>query len=277
MWCLPRVASAQSVSSGQAPERAAEVANPGLSGQGVAATEAQLQKTKHALERAHFAEASTLARELLATTDLPARLRNEAWELLAIAQIAARKEADAQASLRTLYQRDPDYPRQVADPGPAVDAAFARARQAVGPSLVVPMRYVVERDAEKRVRLAVDLTAERDAVESVHVFVAENNGTQLAHLVGQVDDDRPLAFVLPEPGAGARSLGLLVEAHAPSGAVLGRLGEKAAPLNMAVPPLVVPAPVCAPVKKPLRREWWIWTTLGLVVSGFVVASAVTAN
>jgi hypothetical protein len=241
------------------------------------AAEAQLQKTKLALERAHFEEASVLARELLAAPELPARLRNTAWELLAIAQIAGRKEQDAKESLHTLYRRDPAYPRQVADPGPAVDAAFARARQALGQNLEVPMRYVVERDAEKRVRLAVDLTAERDAVESVHVFLAESNGVQLAHLVGQVDDDRPLAFVLPEPRAGARSLGLVVEAHAPSGAVLGRLGEKGAPLQLTVPSLPVPKPVCAPVKRPLRREWWLWTTLGLVVSGFVVASAVTVN
>jgi hypothetical protein len=236
------------------------------------AAEAELHKTKLALERARFEEAAQLAHQLLAAPQLPARVRNEARELLAIAQIAARKERDAMETLRALFRRDPAYARQVLDPGPAVDAAFARARQSTPDTVEVPLRYVVETDAHRRLRLAVDLTAERDAVETVHVTIDEPPGVPLAHLVGEVDDERPLSFVLPPAGPATRSLQLRIEARAPSGAVLGQLRD----VQVRVPELPPPPPPC-PQPKPLRREWWLWTTLGLVVSGFVVASAVAAN
>jgi hypothetical protein len=269
MWCATRNAAAEAV-----PLPARDVA---LAVHEEDSARAQLAQTKHALERAHFDEAARLAGELLQLPTLSARLHNAALELLAIAQIAARKERDAQKTLDTLYRRDPEYTRQVSDPGPAVDAAFARAQQGKSLRPEVPMRYMLDRDPELRMRLAVDLSAERDAVESVHVYVDEGHGTPLWHLVGPVERDQPLSFVLPAPGARTQALRFHAEAHAPSGAVLGRLGEPNAPLTLTVPTLPKIEKVCPPQRKPLRREWWLWTTLGLVVSGFVVATAVTAN
>lgn len=233
--------------------------------------EAELHKTKLALEQARFDEVARLANQLLSADDLPARVRNEARELLAIAQIAARKEREAMETLRGLYRRDPAYARQVQDPGPTVDAVFARARQSTTDTIEVPLRYVVETDAHKRLRLAVDLPAQRDAVDTVHVTIDEPAGVPLAHMVGDVVDARPLSFVLPPAGPTTRSLQLQIEARAPSGAVLGRLRE----VQVRVP--AVPPPPPCPQPKPLRREWWLWTTIGLVVSGFAVASAVAAN
>lgn len=277
LWCVTRNVAAQSATSAAPPAITLPAQDVAVATADEDSARAQLAQTKHALERAHFDEAARLAAELLQLPELPARLRNAAFELLAIAQIAARKEREAQKTLETLYRRDPAYARQVNDPGPAVDAAFARAQQATGARPEVPMRYVVDRDEEKRLRLAVDLSSERDAVESVHVYVDEGRGTPLWHLVGEVARDQPLAFVLPPAGAATQLLRLHVEAHAPSGAVLGRLGQPNAPLTLAIPPLAKVEKVCPPPLKPLRREWWLWTTLGLVVSGFVVASAVTAN
>jgi hypothetical protein len=268
MWCCAHVALAQTSPTSGAFGGSAEA-------QGVA--DAELQKTKLALERARFDEAAQLARRLLAAPNLPARLRNQAWELLAIAQIAARKEREARDSLRSLFRRDPAHPRQLADPGPAVDAAFARARLEAREPLHVPMKYVVEPDVAKRLRLSVDLGAERDAVESVHVFVEEGHGVPLAHLVDEVRNEAPLSFVLPQATAETKNLGLVIEARAPSGTVLGRLGAVDEPLRVAVPPRVPPPPPCPPALKPVYREWWLWTAVGLVVSGFVVATAVAVN
>lgn len=268
MWCCAHVASAQTSPPAGASSAAAAPTS---------AAEVELSNTKLALERARFDEATQLAQRLVAAPGLPARLRNEAWELLAIAQIAQRKEREARESLRTLYRRDPKYARQVADPGPAVDAAFARARLSGTEPLEVPMRYVAEPDADLRLHLSVDLTGERDAVESVHVLVDEGRGEEFAHLVAEVKDERPLAFVLPQPAAHTEHVQLVIEARAPSGALLGRLGEPTAPLLLAVPHAPPPPPPCPPSLKPLRREWWLWTTVGLVVSGFVVAAAVAAN
>jgi hypothetical protein len=284
MWCCAHVASAQTSRSSRAPAASTPAPSastpPAPSAVGTpaaaSAAEAELHQTKLALERAHFDDAAQLAKQLLASPELPASLRNQALELLAIAQVAARKEREARDTLRNLYRRDPAYPRQVTDPGPAVDAAFARVRlEGVAP-LRVTMRHVVEQDLAKRLRVSVDLTAERDAVESVHVFVEERSGVRLAHLVGEVQEPRPLSFVLPQAAPGADNLGLVIEARAPSGAVLGRLGEVGEPLQVAVP-RAPPPPACPPAAKPLRREWWLWTTVGLVVSAFVVASAVAVN
>ena len=268
MWCCPHLASAQT----SAPPSAAEVSAPAPP----SAAEVALHQTKQALERAHFDDAAQQAKQLLATPELPASLRNQALELLAIAQIAARKERDARETLRSLFRRDPGYPRQVSDPGPTVDAAFARVRLEGVPTLRVSMHHVVEQDVAKRLRVSVDLSAERDAVESVHVFVEEGAGVRLAHLVSEVKDAQPLSFVLPQAAPQTRSLGLVVEARAPSGAVLGRLGALGEPLQVAVP-RAPPPPPCPPAAKPLHREWWLWTTVGLVVSAFVVASAVAVN
>ncbi|HEX6245186.1 MAG TPA: hypothetical protein VFZ61_29895, partial [Polyangiales bacterium] len=154
LWGCAAAASAQD----KPTPRADSAAVPEAPAAALAEAHADLHKTKLALERARFEEAAQLASRLLSAPGLPARARNEARELLAIAQIAARKERDAMETLRALFRRDPAYARQVPDPGPAVDAAFARARQGTTDTVQVSLRYVVATDPQRRLRLGVDLT-----------------------------------------------------------------------------------------------------------------------
>ena len=78
---------------------------------------------------ARFGEALTQAHALLDRSDLSARQRNAALELVAIAQLANRDVRSARQTLGLLYARDPDHRLNVRDTGPNVIAAFDRARE----------------------------------------------------------------------------------------------------------------------------------------------------
>ena len=237
---------------------------------------ALLRDAKTALERAQFGAAEKLLSELLAQPALAARERNDALELFAIVQIAERKEAKARETLQVLLQRDPEHHRRVLDPGPAVDAAFARVKQSAPPALQVPLRFSLSNDSGQRPVLQVELGEGRDAVESVHVFVVPQAGEPGSHLVGAPDLEQ-LRLSLPPAAPERAELGLYVQARAPSGAVLGRVGDAGAPVYVPLRRVDPPLAACTVAPKPLRREWWLWTTVGLVLSGIVVASAVSAN
>ena len=248
----------------------------------LAQVEQTLVQAKLALERAQFGEVDHLLSEVFAEPSLSAQLRNDALELLAIVQIAARRESKAKDTLRLLLRRDPEHPRRVADPGPAVDAAFAHARQVTVDVVNVPLTYRLARDQSQRLSLSVELKPEqaeaREAVQGVHVFVRDGQGAVFAHLVRELDARSELRFVLPEADASARELALHVEARAPSGVVLAQVGEPEAPLRVALPARKIEATKCPPAPaKPLRREWWLWTSVGLVISGFAVASALALH
>jgi hypothetical protein len=245
--------------------------------QDVRDTGAILAEAKTALERAQFGAAEQLLNELLAQATLGARERNDALELFAIVQIAERKEAKARETLQLLLSRDPDHHRRVLDPGPAVDAAFARVKQSPTQALQVPLQFSLSRDSSARPLLAVELGEGRDAVESVHVFLPEPDAGRSSHLVSALAGDQPLRLVLPEAPHARAELALYLEARAPSGAVLGRAGDATAPAYLPLPRVDAPTTTCTVPRKPLRREWWLWTTVGLVVSGVVLASALTAN
>lgn len=239
-------------------------------------TSAVLAQAKTALERAQFGAAEQLLTELLAQATLEARERNDALELFAIVQIAERKEAKARETLQLLLSRDPDH-RRVLDVGPTVDAAFARVKQSPTTTLQVPLQFSLSRDASARPLLAVELGEGRDAVESVHVFLPEPDAGRSSHLVSALSGDQPLKLVLPEAPRARAELALYLEARAPSGAVLGRAGDATAPVYLPLPRVDAPTATCTVPAKPLRREWWVWTTVGLVVSGVVLASALTVN
>jgi hypothetical protein len=236
-----------------------------------------LAQAKTALERAQFDAAEKLLTDLLAHGVLSARERNDALELFAIGQIAERKELRARKTLQQLLVRDPDHQRRVPDPGPAVDAAFARVKQGPLEKLDVPLEFSLRRDPSQRLLLLLQLGDGRDAVDSVPVFVEGQTGEPPSHLVSTLSSDQPLSLVLPAPPQHSPALHLYLEARAPSGAVLGRVGTAAEPVQVPLPSVDGPLAACTVAPKLLRREWWVWTTVGLVVAGFVIGSAVSAQ
>lgn len=238
-----------------------------------------LEKARTALTRARFDDAEQLLADLATRPLLTARERNEALELTAIVAIAERKESRAKETLRLLLRRDPAHTRRITDLGPSVDAAFARAQQARETSIEVALSSRLARDAAQRPVLHVKVGEGLDAVETVHVFVDTRDGGPTAHLVSPLTGTAELTFLLPGPLPGLDQLALHLEAQAPSGAVIGRQGDAATPLLLQLPPLppVKPEATCIARPKPLRREWWVWTSVGLVLSSVVIASAVTVQ
>ena len=236
--------------------------------------ERELDELHAALEQARFEEARTRALELLAAEQLSARQRNEVLELLAVAQVAARDEAGARATLALLFGRDPAHRERLRDPGPTVSAAFARARNEGHEPHVPQVEAQVARDPVGRALVEVALGAGRDAVDSVHLFARRTDGER-AHLVSEVGNRAIVRFALPAAGSpdDGGQLALWVEARAPSGSVLARAGTEADPLQFALPPA---ARLCTQAP-PLRRAWWLWTSVAIAVAGIGVSGAIVAR
>jgi hypothetical protein len=222
---------------------------------------------RDAVQHAQFERAAGEARSLLARDDLRAHQRNDALELLAIAQIAARDEAGAQDTLQELFTRDPDHTPKLRDPGPQVEAAFARAHFAPRPPPHVPITTEAVRDVHGRTRVEVSLGEGRSAVESVDV-IADAEGERV-HLVADLQNQQRVALTLPALVVSKPDpkLALYVEARAPSGYVLGRDGTHDAPLQVRL----------EPDDEPPRRRWWVWTSVAIVIAGVAVGAAIAAH
>ena len=276
-----------------------------------AAPQRELGEIRDAVEQARFEAAAERARSLLLRQSLTARERNDTLELLAIAQIAARHEALAQATLAELFARDPDHPQRMRDPGPNVEAFFARVRAAAHPSVTAQLQVAAMRDARARVLIEVRLGDGRDAVDTVHVLARsrvlasltqpaprsdpllsrapeggqsplENQATGEpetadvpVHVLAEVGLSERLVLVLPPAAPEATALDFYVEARAPSGYVLARDGVQDRPLRVRLdgaPPLR-----SAAQPGPLRRSWWLWTSIAIAVAGASVTGAVLAH
>jgi hypothetical protein len=158
-----------------------------------------------------------------------------------------------------------------------VSAAFARA-QAEATQTVPTLVSVAVTAVAGRPRLAIELGRGRDAIDSVHVFMRTAPELEAAHLVADVGTRRALVLALPAGSAAAlpTALDLYVEARAPSGVALARAGTSDAPLRFSLPPTALPcvAPAAAP---PLRKSWWLWTSVAIAVAGIGVSGAIVAH
>lgn len=235
--------------------------------------EDELAAIESAITLARFDEARERSKGLLTRSDLVARTRNEALELLTIATLASRDERAARASLEALYARDPAHALRVRDPGPSVDAAFARVRAAPPERVSVLLQSSVRSDPRGRSLLEVSLGAGRDAVHSVHLFVRTADEPEPAHLVALVGTRERVTF----PLVGAANFGATtlyhLRAEAPSGALLGTLGSELAPLSLSLPHAARPATRAVPI----HRAWWLWTSLAVVIAGASVSGAIVAR
>jgi hypothetical protein len=239
--------------------------------------QSELTAVRSELQHAQFEVSEQRARELLARSTLTARERNDTLELLAIAQIAARHEQLAQATLSELFARDPEHPQRMRDPGPNVEAFFARVRAQNHPSLAVALEVRALRDPSQRLLIEVRLGTGRDAVDSVHVLTSAEGeqATDPLHVLADVGLRERLLLTLPQQAPDSQVLALYVEARAPSGYLLGHDGSAAAPLRVRLDQPVVPAREIRPTS--LGRTWWLWTSVAVVVAGAGVTGALLAH
>ncbi|MDB4991256.1 MAG: hypothetical protein JWN04_6434 [Myxococcaceae bacterium] len=249
---------------------------------------AEVSAVRSALEHAEFEDAELHARALLQRGSLSARERNDTLELLAIAQVAARQDAPARATLSELFARDPEHPERLRDPGPNVETFFARVRAESRPSVAAALHVTAMRDARARVLIEVELGEGRDAVDSIHVFAQSpapaeasqevavaSAAIEPAHVVAEVGTRSRLTLALPPVSRWASVVELYVEARAPSGYVLGQSGSLASPLRVRLQPDRASAPKLQPT--PLRRTWWLWTSVAIVAAGIGVTGALLAQ
>jgi hypothetical protein len=235
----------------------------------------QLAALRQSVERADFQSAAPQLEALLASAALTARERNLALELSAVIALAARRDAEAQRTLHALYARDPGHKLGVAELGPQISAAFERAAQSHPAAAPVTLTTALAHTPDGRPALDVHADDPGLRVEALHAYVWFEGERLLSHLVSEAGPSA--RFFLPARPAAASRLELHLEARAPSGALLGLLGERDAPILLALPAPSVPAPCPAAAEPPLRRRWWVWTSLGIAVAGIATGSAIAAR
>lgn len=235
----------------------------------------ELEELRESVERADFQHAEPRLRALLTEPALSAREHALALELSVVIALAARRDAEAQRLLAELYGRDPGHRLSVSELGPQVSAAFeraGRARRELEPTPIAA-ELVVTGDGRRTLDVRLDDPAQR--VDSVHAYLWFDSERLLSHMVAEGTSSA--RFYVPEPPAEARALELHVEVRAPSGALLGSAGTREAPLalTLAQKPAAVACP--EPEETPLRKRWWVWTTLGIVVAGIATGSAIAVH
>lgn len=245
---------------------------------------------------ANYPEAISGANVVLARTDIDARTRNTALELLATAQIASRATEDARATLATLYARDRGHRLSDPDASPPVISAFARAREAQPRPVEVRISHrtptLTRRESPS---IEVSLASNADAVEEVRLVYRQGSEAGWSRVVMNRRPDGTYAARIPVVGPSDQSVDVAyhVLATAPSGAELAHAGTEAEPLSLRIPP-EVPTAVVATGTGPapdlttstgstdsggtnVAEEWWFWTLIGAVVVGGVVTGVVVGT
>lgn len=250
-----------------------------------------LASVREQIMYANYPEAIAGANAMLARTDLDARTRNAALELLATAQIASRATDEARATLSTLYARDPGHRLSDADASPPVISAFARAREAQPTPVIVRIAHRAPALSRRESpSIEVGLSSNADAVDEVRLLYRQGSDASWSRVVMNRRPDGSYAARIPVVGASdqAVSVTYYVVATAPSGTTLGQAGTEAEPLSLRIPadrstsltletPRTDPLGPAAPVSEgggSVAEEWWFWTIIGVVVAGGVVTGVV---
>lgn len=237
---------------------------------------------------ARYGEAIQAVEQYLERDDLSARDRNAALEVLATAQLATRNRA-ANETLALLYSRDPQH--RLGDQGasPTVQAAFQRAAedttQTVQPELLHETPELVERRAPV---LEVRLGEHGDAVDEVRIAYRQQGEASFASLLMPFEEGVARARLPLAEGSEAYVAEYYLEARAPSGAVLTRLGTAAEPLALDVPEAAVTTGgntvIFQDREAPPRDEgggvlsqWWFWTAVAVVIAGGVTAGILLSS
>lgn len=218
-------------------------------GQGV---DAQLETLEEHILYARYGDARGPLEKLAADNSVTAKQRVRALELLAILQIAVGDDAASRATLKELCTRDPDHKVDDPDVSPKVVEAFQKACKAVVSHVsvqmenIVPTRELLRQQPVVKVRVSKFL----DAVDSIHVFYRKGAQTDFVKTVVTPDaKGMAQALITPEATEGEYDIFFYVEAIAPSGGRIGRMGSVETPLRVTVPA----AKACTDPKDPACR------------------------
>jgi hypothetical protein len=247
------------------------------------AAEAQLQAVREQVFEAHFGEAVTAVRAFLAREDLVAADRNAGLELLAIAQIANRQQAEATQTLTSLYGRDPGHRLTDPDASPPVVSAFARARESHPRQVSVVLAHTPPAlETRGAPTIEVQVTEGADAVAEVRLTYLSDEGDTHVAMTRRADGTYVARIPVVGDPSTATDVAYHLTALAPSRTPLATLGSPAEPLQLRIPPeaRASTGPVARTDPEPRPGptdgadagggggdDWWIWTLLAVLVVG----------
>lgn len=202
-----------------------------------ASGETELERIRELVVRARYEAAERAAERYLTQPGLPAAERNHGLELLGLAQVA-RRDPDAEATLRELYRRDPEHSLSDLDASPVIASAFARARENAPPPVRVALDHAPPRKSRSGFTLPVEVEIREgaDAVDAVVVTYRVGKASTPTHLVLPRGRDHVARGHLAVPGGPPQHVRYHIEARAPSGAVLQAIGSLGDPYELRVRP-----------------------------------------
>lgn len=245
---------------------------------------AQLGEAREMVLYARYGEAIPLVDGLLARDDLLAAQRNEALEIRAILHLARRRDRQALQVLETLYGRDPNHRMIDTDVGPAVRAAFERAREAHPPLASVTIENQTSEALEDRASpsITVQLTEGADVADEIRLNYRNSSDAPFERALMRFQPREGVGRArIPMPeGNDAYTVEYFFEILAPSQAVVATLGSSEEPLSLSVPAAqggggaVSLMPTSAEDSASddggggsVAEEWWFWTLIGVVLVG----------
>jgi hypothetical protein len=225
------------------------------------------------------AAAETLER-FLAAGGGAAREHNRALELLGACRTYLDEGAAALAAFAELVRRDPGWTLPQTYP-PRVRVLLDEAALAAAAPAEVALEEADPPSGSAAGTVAIRILRGDDTVDSVALLVRAPDGTiartALARRQGLYLGALPASSLV-----GEAAVSFWVEAAAPSGFILARLGTEADPLRRVVDASGGPGEPSGggasregeAAETPWYATWWFWTAVGALVAGGAVAGTV---
>lgn len=197
--------------------------------------DAALEAIREQVLHADYRAALEAVQAFVDRDDLDAAQHAAGLEVLATIHIALRHEADAEAALARLYARDPGHRLSDADASPPVIAAFGRAR--ANPPAPLPVSIedrTTPLEARRSPTIVVELAEGADLVSEVRLSYRQGEGGFIG-VVMALDGASATARIPVLDEAESYPVEYAVEARAPSGHVLARVGSESEPVRLMVP------------------------------------------
>jgi hypothetical protein len=220
---------------------------------------------------------------------LSAADRNRALELMAVLRIAERDMEAAMETLHVLFRRDPGHVLSGVDPSPLLASVFANARRGVARTVDVALSHEPASGRHgSAYPVPIAIGTGLDAVHAVAVEYWLGDDVMTTRIVLTPSEDGTLTGQIALPNHGAHGVRYWVEALAPSGAVLARVGAPSAPLRALVPASpTLESDWAHQTTSTWRaadrdgprvvRKWWFWTLVGIAATSTAASIGLAAT
>ena len=254
-----------------------------LSSVAIGGAHAQDSSARARVER-HLAEGRQLYRELdftgcvsamneaLAVPGAQPAQRLEAHEILGAAYVVLDRPRDAEQAFRAMFELDPYHVVREPSGSPKIEQFVEELRARVVPDAALDPTAHIEVTLPRATRAddATDVRVEAlGRIASATIVLRGDDETEWSRIEMERTSAGFEAVIPPRGRAG--SLDLYVEGRDAEGRLVARGGEPLLPLTLQVR---AAGGREDPDETPLRRQWWLWTIVGVVVVGAAVGIGV---